>query len=171
MDTENKIKITVRIFKDPMRFDNVISIYVIQRNEKLNMSFALVQSLNVQGYVSRQSLPDNNPQQVQPLLTIPFDVAKAIADAVIAYEQHQQYPATTHESYPGATNSFSNKTISAFAYNTGRKIEELITKETNNLKQTNQTLSHKILQWYQNTKDEEFAKHFGIEIIHPGKTI
>jgi hypothetical protein len=56
-----------------------------------------------------------------------------------------------------------DRNISAFAYNTGRIIEDLITERTKNLEYTNQQLEAKILQWYTNNRaDKGFAKHFGI---------
>jgi hypothetical protein len=40
-----------------------------------------------------------------------------------------------------------NETISAFAFKTGRLIEDLIIKETNNLKEENELLKAKILEF------------------------
>ena len=54
------------------------------------------------------------------------------------------------------------KSISAFAYRTGRKIEELIQKEMDKMQSRNLILEENIMAWYMKTKDEEFAKHFGI---------
>lgn len=62
-----------------------------------------------------------------------------------------------------------NDNISAFAFNTGREIEKIIEKETENLKGRNQILEARLLQWYMKTKDEEFAKHFGITSQREGK--
>ena len=58
--------------------------------------------------------------------------------------------------------------ISAFAFNTGRQIEELIKEQTNNLQERNQMLEAKILDWYAKSKDEKFAEHFGIKEARDG---
>lgn len=55
-----------------------------------------------------------------------------------------------------------NENISAFAFKTGRKIEQLIKEETDSLQEKNNILEAKILEWYKKTKDENFAKHFNI---------
>ncbi len=52
--------------------------------------------------------------------------------------------------------------ISAFAFKTGKKIEKLIKEQTENLEDRNRTLEAKILHWHAKTKDEEFAKYFGV---------
>ena len=65
--------------------------------------------------------------------------------------------------------SYKDEIISAFAYNTGKKIEELIKKQTDNLEETNNMLEAKIFQWYSETRDEKFAIHFGIKEIRSGK--
>lgn len=52
--------------------------------------------------------------------------------------------------------------ISAFAFNTGAKIEQLIKDQMDNLEGRNRITEAKILQWYQKTKDKDFAEHFGI---------
>lgn len=62
-----------------------------------------------------------------------------------------------------------DKIISAFAFNTGKEIEKLIKKQTENLEGRNRVTEAKILQWYAKTKDEEFAKHFGITTMREGK--
>ena len=59
--------------------------------------------------------------------------------------------------------------ISAFAFNTGRQIEELIKEQTNNLQERNQMLEAKILDWYVKSKDEKFAEHFGIKEARDGR--
>ena len=56
-----------------------------------------------------------------------------------------------------------NDFISAFAFSTGRQIEELVKGQTNNLQERNQILEAKILDWYAKSKDENFAEHFGIK--------
>lgn len=56
-----------------------------------------------------------------------------------------------------------DESISAFAFRTGKQIESLIKRETNNLEEKNQLLEAKILKWYMKTKDEEFATYFGIK--------
>ena len=58
--------------------------------------------------------------------------------------------------------------ISAFAFETGNKIENLIKEQTENLEGKNRIIESKILQWYAKTKDEEFAKHFGITTMREG---
>ena len=55
-----------------------------------------------------------------------------------------------------------DETISAFAFKTGREIESLINNQITNLENKNIILEAKILQWYFQTKDKEFAKHIGI---------
>ena len=44
----------------------------------------------------------------------------------------------------------------------GNKIEKLIKKQIEKPESRNISVEAKILQWYSKTKDEEFAKHFGI---------
>jgi hypothetical protein len=56
-----------------------------------------------------------------------------------------------------------NKEISAFAFNTGRLIEDLINKETSNLKHTNQMLEAKILDFYCKIKDMDSSELYNIE--------
>ena len=64
----------------------------------------------------------------------------------------------------------SKETISAFAFHTGKAIENLINEETNNLRDKNQLLEAKILQWYANRGyDPEFAKFFGIGEAREGE--
>ncbi len=58
--------------------------------------------------------------------------------------------------------------ISAFAFNTGKQIEELINEQTNNLQAQNELLQAKILQWYVKSGDQEFAKHFDIINVESG---
>lgn len=53
--------------------------------------------------------------------------------------------------------------ISAFAFDTGRKIEILIREQTNNLEEQNKLLEAKIMQWYLKDKNPDFAEHFGIK--------
>jgi len=61
--------------------------------------------------------------------------------------------------------------ISAFAFDTGRKIENLIKEETNNLKHENQILEAKIMQWYMKDRNPEFAEHFGIKEYRSGNDL
>jgi hypothetical protein len=61
-----------------------------------------------------------------------------------------------------------DEAISAFAFNTGITIEKLIQEQTENLEGRNRITEAKILQWYTKTKDEEFAKHFGIVTMREG---
>lgn len=63
-----------------------------------------------------------------------------------------------------------NEVISAFAYRTGKQIEELIKKQTNDLWETNQLLEAKILDWW-NTHGRlaEFADYFGVMVCTSGK--
>lgn len=52
--------------------------------------------------------------------------------------------------------------ISIFAFKTGRLIEDLIIKETNNLKEENQLLQGKILEFYhryKNTKCKTYEEY------------
>ncbi len=65
-------------------------------------------------------------------------------------------------------NSYRDENISAFAFKTGKAIEQLIKEQTDNLAEKNQMLEAKILQWYMKTKDKEFAEHFNI-ITNNGK--
>jgi len=62
-----------------------------------------------------------------------------------------------------------NDFISAFAFNTGRQIEELIKEQTDNLQESNQMLERKILDWYAKSRDEKFAEHFGIKEDRKGR--
>lgn len=55
--------------------------------------------------------------------------------------------------------------ISAFAFKTGMMIEQLINEKTNNLEQENRLLQAKILNWFAQTKDQEFKKYFNINIL------
>lgn len=59
--------------------------------------------------------------------------------------------------------------ISAFAFETGKRIEQLINERMNFLQEENTLLEAKILQWYEKSRDEVFAKHFGIERQQEGK--
>ena len=62
--------------------------------------------------------------------------------------------------------------ISAFAFNTGHLIEELIKKQTDNLKHRSQLTEAKILDFYQKLEEplkDEYAKYFGININFNGK--
>ena len=56
----------------------------------------------------------------------------------------------------------NKETITAFAFNTGKAIERLIREHTDDLKGRNEDLEAKLLQWYNETGDKDFAKHFGI---------
>ena len=62
-----------------------------------------------------------------------------------------------------------NEIISAFAFKTGRQIEQIIKEQTDNLQEINQMLEAKILQWYMKSKDEEFAEYFGITTAREGR--
>lgn len=54
--------------------------------------------------------------------------------------------------------------ISAFAFKTGKQIEALIIKETDNLQEKNRGLEAKILQWFnEHEKDGTFATFFNIK--------
>ena len=61
-----------------------------------------------------------------------------------------------------------NEIISAFAFKTGNEIEKLIKEQTKNLEGRNRIIEAKILQWYMETKDEKFAKYFGITKMREG---
>lgn len=52
--------------------------------------------------------------------------------------------------------------ISAFAFETGKRIEQLINERMNFLREENTLLEAKILQWYEKSRDESFADHFEI---------
>lgn len=65
--------------------------------------------------------------------------------------------------------SYKDEIISAFAFKTGKEIENLIKEQTENLEGRNKILEAMILQWYVKTKDEDFAKHFGISVRREGK--
>jgi len=58
--------------------------------------------------------------------------------------------------------NYKKEIISAFAFKTGKKIEELINEHTNELHERNNALEAKILQWYMKTKDKDFGDHMGI---------
>jgi len=61
--------------------------------------------------------------------------------------------------------------ISAFAYNTGHLIEELIKNETNSLKERNQLYEAKILGFYNELQEptkSKYAEYFGITDIKEG---
>jgi hypothetical protein len=65
--------------------------------------------------------------------------------------------------------SYKDETISAFAYNAGKKIEEMINNHNDNLSVQNQHMEAKILSWYrQNGQDPKFAEHFGIQAARSG---
>lgn len=57
--------------------------------------------------------------------------------------------------------------ISAFSFNTGNVIEEIIKKQTNNLAEENNMLKSKILFFYNGMLESEikleFAEYFGIK--------
>jgi len=59
--------------------------------------------------------------------------------------------------------------ISSFAFFTGKKIEEIIAKETDNLKEHNIMLEARILEWFYKTRDEEFMIHMNIAEFRNGK--
>ena len=61
--------------------------------------------------------------------------------------------------------------ISAFAFDTGRKIENLIKEQTNNLEYQNKILEAKIMQWYTKDRDPAFAEHFGIKEYRSGNDL
>ena len=64
-----------------------------------------------------------------------------------------------------------NSVISAFAYNTGHLIEELIKKETGNLKEDYTLLQAKVLSFYHQLPDSlktKYAEYFELTIITKG---
>jgi len=61
-----------------------------------------------------------------------------------------------------------DKTISAFAFKTGKLIEELIKVQTDNLQERNKMLEAKILQWHTKSMDKDFAEHFGVTTMYSG---
>jgi hypothetical protein len=58
--------------------------------------------------------------------------------------------------------------ISAFAYNTAKEIENIIINRTNGILEENQFLQTKILNWYQQTRDEKFKEYFNITELKEG---
>lgn len=64
-----------------------------------------------------------------------------------------------------------DKVISAFAFKTGKLIEELIKDKTDNLQERNRILEAKILQWYTKSRDADFAEHFGITEMRSGNIL
>jgi|GEM_PF-2714171 len=74
----------------------------------------------------------------------------------------QQYADMCLQEHP-RYNKLDN-VISAFSFAMGKKIEELIIDQTNNLQERNRLLEARILQWYMKTKDKEFAAYFEITI-------
>jgi len=72
------------------------------------------------------------------------------------------------------SNNYKEEGISAFSYNLGKLIEEVIREETNNLKYNNQLLEAKMLQFRQYLLKEgpifisEFDKIFGISTMRSG---
>jgi len=58
--------------------------------------------------------------------------------------------------------------ISAFAYNTTKEIENIIIYRTNGILEENQFLQTKILNWYQQTRDEKFKEYFNITELKEG---
>ena len=62
-----------------------------------------------------------------------------------------------------------NEIISAFAFKTGKQIEQLIKEQTDNLQERNQMLEARILDWYAQTRDEKFAEFMGITEARNGR--
>lgn len=58
--------------------------------------------------------------------------------------------------------------ISAFAYNTAKEIENIIIYQTNGILEENKFLQGKILNWYQQTRDEKFKEYFNITELKEG---
>jgi len=58
--------------------------------------------------------------------------------------------------------------ISAFAYNTAKEIENIIINRTNVILEENQFLQAKILNWYQQTRDEKFKEYFNLTELKEG---
>jgi len=58
--------------------------------------------------------------------------------------------------------------ISAFAYNTAKEIENIIIYRTNGILEENQFLQTKILNWYQQTRDEKFKEYFNLTELKEG---
>jgi hypothetical protein len=60
--------------------------------------------------------------------------------------------------------------ISAFAFRTGKQIEQLVKDTTGDLFDANQKLEAKILGWWvENGRDEKYAEYFGIKTARDGK--
>jgi hypothetical protein len=58
-----------------------------------------------------------------------------------------------------------NKAITAQAFRIGREIEKIINESSNNIIVDDIDLEARILTWYYDTKDEDFAKYMGIKKI------
>ena len=73
------------------------------------------------------------------------------------------------------TKNRDNEAISAFAFHTGRRIEQMVIEATNNLQEQNNLLQAKIFQYRQDVlkgdlkATELYDKHFGIESLSVGK--
>ena len=66
------------------------------------------------------------------------------------------------------TGDYREDIISAFAYSTGKLIEELIKERTCNLVDVNKLLEAKILQWFHLHPSPQFAEFFSINIDRKG---
>lgn len=60
------------------------------------------------------------------------------------------------------SDNYKEEGISAFSYNLGKLIEEVIKEETNNLKDNNKLLEAKLLHWNFLYPNPEFTEFFGI---------
>lgn len=56
-----------------------------------------------------------------------------------------------------------NEIISAFAFKTGKQIEQLIKEQMSGIQERNNILEAKLLSWYSHTGDESFARYMGIQ--------
>lgn len=64
--------------------------------------------------------------------------------------------------------SDKDEIISGFAFKTSKEIVRLIKTHTENLEDRNKIMEARIMQWYIKSKDETFAKHFGISEMRDG---
>lgn len=61
-----------------------------------------------------------------------------------------------------------NEIISAFAFDLGQQIEDLINDKIGEVKNRNRILEAKILKYYVENKDEKFAEYFNINTHYTG---
>jgi hypothetical protein len=59
--------------------------------------------------------------------------------------------------------------ISAFAFKTGKQIEQIIKEQTDTIQERINDLEARILIWYAQTQDEKFAEVMGIKEAREGR--